>query len=159
MVPMMAYAANSAWRQMVVLVHNLLMHFQTETGATRRPPKRTRTVLRGLPTVQILGFVPFRRARHFVCWGGPYGEPLAFSRDMDEQRHPEVGGYRADGQYWSVRRTTPAAVLPLTIIGQEKLATTSTTAESTHAAHPRCGRWDRHRLRDWSIGEGRYGGQ
>ena len=36
-VPTMAYAANSAWQHLVVLVHNLLTNFQIETGAT--PPR------------------------------------------------------------------------------------------------------------------------
>ena len=44
-VPTMAYAANSAWQQLVVLVHNLLTNFQIETGAVRRAPTRKRTVL------------------------------------------------------------------------------------------------------------------
>jgi hypothetical protein len=39
-VPTMAYAANSAWQHLVVLVHNLLTNFQIETGATRRSPTR-----------------------------------------------------------------------------------------------------------------------
>ena len=50
-VPTMAYAANSAWQQLVVLAHNLLTNFQIETGAVRRPGSRKRTVLHALQTV------------------------------------------------------------------------------------------------------------
>jgi len=64
--------------------------------------------------------------RNASVGAGPV-ENRACSRGMDEQRHPEVGSYRADGQYWSVRRTPPVAVF-LTIMDQEKLAATGTTA-------------------------------
>ena len=55
-VPTMAYAANSAWQQLVVLVHNLLTNFQIETGAVRRAPTRKRTVLPVLQSIQTLPF-------------------------------------------------------------------------------------------------------
>jgi hypothetical protein len=44
-VPTMAYAANSAWQQLVVLVHNLLTNFQIETArsAGRRPASARRS--------------------------------------------------------------------------------------------------------------------
>ena len=69
-VPTMAYAANSAWQQLVVLVHNLLTNFQIETGATRRSASRKRTVLHLLQTVQSLRFVLFHRAAQLVRPGG-----------------------------------------------------------------------------------------
>lgn len=69
-VPTMAYAANSAWQQLVVLVHNLLTNFQIETGATRRAPTRKRTVLPVLQTIQTLRFVLFNRAAQIVRPGG-----------------------------------------------------------------------------------------
>ena len=56
-VPTMAYAANSAWQQLVVLTHNLLTNFQIATGAGRRAPSRKRTVLHRLQSVQTLRFV------------------------------------------------------------------------------------------------------
>jgi Transposase DDE domain group 1 len=65
-VPTMAYAANSAWQHLVVLVHNLLTNFQIETGATRRAPTRKRTVLPVLQTIQTLRFVLFNRAAQIV---------------------------------------------------------------------------------------------
>jgi hypothetical protein len=69
-VPTMAYAANSAWQHLVVLVHNLLTNFQIETGATRRAPTRKRTVLPVLQTIQTLRFVLFNRAAEIVRPGG-----------------------------------------------------------------------------------------
>ena len=69
-VPTMAYAANSAWQQLVVLAHNLLTNFQIETGAVRRPGSRKRTVLHALQTVQTLRFVLFHRAAQLVRPGG-----------------------------------------------------------------------------------------
>jgi hypothetical protein len=69
-VPTMAYAANSAWQHLVVLVHNLLTNFQIETGATRRAPTRKRTVLPRLQTIQTLRFVLFNRAAQIVRPGG-----------------------------------------------------------------------------------------
>jgi len=65
-VPTMAYAANSAWQQLVVLGHNLLTNFQLETGAVRRPPSRKRTVLHVLQTIQSLRFAFFNRAALLV---------------------------------------------------------------------------------------------
>ena len=44
-VPTMAYAANSAWQHLVVLVHNLLTNFQIETGATRQTFTRIQDAL------------------------------------------------------------------------------------------------------------------
>ena len=69
-VPTMAYAANSAWQQLVVLVHNLLTNFQIETGAVRRTPTRKRTVLPVLQSIQTLRFVLFHRAAQCVRPGG-----------------------------------------------------------------------------------------
>jgi hypothetical protein len=61
-VPTMAYAANSAWQQLVVLTHNLLTNFQIETGAERRRRTRKHTTLPVLQTIQTLRFVLFNRA-------------------------------------------------------------------------------------------------
>ncbi len=60
-VPTMAYAANSAWQQLVVLTHNLLTNFQIETGAERRRRTRKHTTLPLLQTVQTLRFVLLNR--------------------------------------------------------------------------------------------------
>ena len=65
-VPTMAYAANSAWQHLVVLVHNLLTNFQIETGAVCRTPTRKRTTLPVLQSIQTLRFVLFHRAAQFV---------------------------------------------------------------------------------------------
>ncbi len=37
-VPTLAYAANSAWQQLVAITHNLLTNFQIDTGAEQSPP-------------------------------------------------------------------------------------------------------------------------
>jgi hypothetical protein len=65
-VPTMAYAANSAWQQLVVLAHNLLTNFQIETGAERRRRSRKHTTLALLRTIQTLRFVFFNRAAALV---------------------------------------------------------------------------------------------
>ena len=65
-VPTMAYAANSAWQQLVVLTHNLLTNFQIETGAERRRRTRKHTTLPLLQTVQTLRFVLLNRAATLV---------------------------------------------------------------------------------------------
>jgi len=69
-VPTMAYAANSAWQQLVVLTHNLLTNFQIDTGAGRRAPSRKRTVLHQLQSVQTLRFILFHRAAQLLRPGG-----------------------------------------------------------------------------------------
>jgi len=65
-VPTMAYAANSAWQQLVVLTHNLITNFQIETGAKRRRRSRKHTTLPVLQTIQTLRFVLFHRAATLV---------------------------------------------------------------------------------------------
>lgn len=65
-VPTMAYAANSAWQQLVALTHNLLTNFQIATGAVRRKPSRKRTVLHVLQSVQTLRFELLNRAAVLV---------------------------------------------------------------------------------------------
>jgi hypothetical protein len=65
-VPTMAYAANSAWQQLVVLAHNLLTNFQIETGALRRRRSRKHTALPLLQTIQTLRFTLFHRAAVLV---------------------------------------------------------------------------------------------
>jgi hypothetical protein len=61
-VPTNAYAANSAWQQLVALAHNLLTNFQIDTGAHERTRTRKHTVLHLLQTVQTLRFEVFHRA-------------------------------------------------------------------------------------------------
>jgi hypothetical protein len=65
-VPTMAYAANSAWQQLVVLTHNLLTNFQIETGADQRSRTRKHTALPLLQTIQTLRFTLFHRAAALV---------------------------------------------------------------------------------------------
>jgi len=69
-VPTNAYAANSAWQQLVALAHNLLTNFQIDTGATERTRSRKHTVLHLLRTVQTLRFEIFHRAAILVRPGG-----------------------------------------------------------------------------------------
>lgn len=69
-VPTNAYAANSAWQQVVALAHNLLTNFQIETGAQERTRSRKHTVLHLLRTVQTLRFEIFHRAAILVRPGG-----------------------------------------------------------------------------------------
>lgn len=78
-VPTMAYAANSAWQQLVVLTHNLLTNFQIETGAKRRRRSRKHTTLPVLQTVQTLRFVLFHRAAALVQPGGTPTLRLAYN--------------------------------------------------------------------------------
>jgi Transposase DDE domain group 1 len=69
-VPTMAYAANSAWQQLVALTHNLLTNFQIETGVERRRRSRKHTALPVLQTIQTLRFTLFHRAAALVRPGG-----------------------------------------------------------------------------------------
>ena len=69
-VPTQAYAANSAWQQIVVLAHNLLTNFQLETGAPQRRRSRKHTVVPLLHSVQTLRFELFHRAALLVRPGG-----------------------------------------------------------------------------------------
>ena len=57
-VPTQAYAANSAWKQLVALAHNLLVTFQIETGAPCRTLTPKRTVLPRLQSGQTLALHP-----------------------------------------------------------------------------------------------------
>jgi hypothetical protein len=65
-VPTMAYAANSAWQQLVALTHNLVTNFQIETGVERRRRSRKHTALPVLQTIQTLRFTLFHRAAALV---------------------------------------------------------------------------------------------
>lgn len=69
-IPTMAYAANSAWQQLVVLTHNLLTNFQIEIGVERRRRSRKHTTLPVLQTIQTLRFVLFHRAAALGCPSG-----------------------------------------------------------------------------------------
>ena len=65
-VPTNAYAANSAWQQLVALAHNLLTNFQIDTGAEARTRSRKHTVLHLLRTIQTFRFEVFHRAAILV---------------------------------------------------------------------------------------------
>jgi hypothetical protein len=69
-VPTNAYAANSAWQQLVALAHNLLTNFQIDSGAVERTRSRKHTVLHLLRTVQTLRFEVFHRAALLIRPGG-----------------------------------------------------------------------------------------
>ena len=69
-VPTLAYAANSAWQQIVALTHNLLTNFQIDTGAERRRRTRKHTAMPRLSTVQTLRFTVFIRAGALLRPGG-----------------------------------------------------------------------------------------
>lgn len=69
-VPTLAYAANSAWQQIVALTHNLLTNFQIDTGAELRRRTRKHTAMPRLSTVQTLRFTIFTRAGALLCPGG-----------------------------------------------------------------------------------------
>jgi hypothetical protein len=94
-VPTMAYAANSAWQQLVVLTHNLVTNFQIETGATRRAPTRKRTVLPLLQTIQTLRFTVFHRAAQLVRPGGALRLRLA-ANDATRQTYTRIRDALAD---------------------------------------------------------------
>ena len=61
-VPTNQYGANSAWQQLVVLAHNILIGFQIETGISEKPRTQKRTTLWVLQQVQTLRFELFNRA-------------------------------------------------------------------------------------------------
>jgi hypothetical protein len=82
-VPTMAYAANSAWQQVVILTHNLLTNFQIEIGAERRRRSRKHTALPILQTIQTLRFVLFHRAGVIVH---PNGRPTLRLRNNPATR-------------------------------------------------------------------------
>ena len=82
-IPTNAYAANSAWQQIVVLAHNLLTNFQMETGAAFRPLSRKRTVRPFLHSVQTLRFQLFHRAALLVR---PQGATVLRLTDNSETR-------------------------------------------------------------------------
>lgn len=84
-VPTMAYAANSAWQQLVILTHNLLTNFQIETGAEYRRRSRKHTVLPALQTIQTLRFTFFHRAAALVRPAGR--SVLRLASNAATQRH------------------------------------------------------------------------
>lgn len=61
-IPTNHYQANSAWQQIVVLVHNLLTNFQVETGAPTRKRTRKKTGLFHLKRIRTLRFELFNLA-------------------------------------------------------------------------------------------------
>ena len=65
-IPTHHYSANSAWQQLVALAHNLLVNFQIEAGAQKKPRSRKRTALYILRSVQTLRFEVFNRAGQIV---------------------------------------------------------------------------------------------
>jgi hypothetical protein len=65
-IPTSRYGANSAWQQIVAIVHNLLVSFQIDTGALRRNRTEKRTCLYELKTAQTLRFELFNRAGRVV---------------------------------------------------------------------------------------------
>ncbi len=69
-IPTDQYGANSAWQQLVVLAHNLLVNFQIETGAVQKPQTQKRTTLWVIERVRTLRFKIFNRAGRLVR---PYG--------------------------------------------------------------------------------------
>ena len=69
-IPTNRYSANSAWQQMSVLAHNLLIDFQIRTGSPQKPRSWKRTALFLLKRVQTLRFELFHRAGILVRPGG-----------------------------------------------------------------------------------------
>ena len=61
-IPTHHYGANSAWQQIVVLAHNLLINFQIETGVRKRSRSQKRTALHVLKSAQTLRFEIAHRA-------------------------------------------------------------------------------------------------
>jgi len=69
-IPTRRYGANSAWQQLVVLAHNLLINFQVEAGAQKRNRSRKRSALFLLRRVATLRFELFNRAGILIRPGG-----------------------------------------------------------------------------------------
>jgi hypothetical protein len=65
-IPTNHYGANSAWQQLVIIAHNLLVNFQIDTGARRRNRSEKRTCLYQLKTAQSLRFELLNRAGRIV---------------------------------------------------------------------------------------------
>ncbi|MFH0777235.1 MAG: IS1380 family transposase [Candidatus Eisenbacteria bacterium] len=65
-VPTNRFGANSAWQQIVAIVHNLLTNFQIDTGAGRRHRTHKRTNLFNLKTAQSLRFEVLNHAGRIV---------------------------------------------------------------------------------------------
>src|SRR6059036_1202713 len=61
-VPTRHYGANSAWRQLCVLAHNLLRSFQLDTLATPKPRSRKRTYAYVIRSMRTLRFLLISRA-------------------------------------------------------------------------------------------------
>jgi hypothetical protein len=72
-VPTNHYAANSAWQQLTVLAHNLLVAFQVETTAPQRHRSRKSTAVYALKTVRTLRFELINRAGLLLR---PQGKPV-----------------------------------------------------------------------------------
>jgi hypothetical protein len=83
-VPTQAYAADSAWQQLVALAHNLFINFQIETGAPCRALTPKRTVLPRLQSVQTLRFTLFHRAAQLLR---PQGTAVLRLTDNTATRH------------------------------------------------------------------------
>jgi hypothetical protein len=69
-VPTNEYGANSAWQQLVVLAHNLLVNFQIDTGAPKRTKSAKRTARFILKSIQTLRFEIINRAGRLVAPNG-----------------------------------------------------------------------------------------
>ncbi len=64
------YGANSAWRQLSVLAHNLMRSFQFQPLATRKPRSRKRTYTYALRCMRMLRFLLIAGAGRLARIGG-----------------------------------------------------------------------------------------
>jgi hypothetical protein len=58
-VPTQDWDANTSWQLLSALTHNLVRHFQVQTGAARRPNTRKRTCRYRFLSLQTLRFTLF----------------------------------------------------------------------------------------------------
>ena len=69
-IPTMRYGANSAWQQISVLAHNLMVNFQIATGATPKPRTWKHTGNYIIQSIKTLRFTLLNRAGQILRPGG-----------------------------------------------------------------------------------------
>ena len=83
-VPSKNYAANSAWKQLSILAHNLCRGFQIDTIAENKNRSRKRTFLYFLHSVRTLRFLFIAKAGRLTRTGGRAS--LRLSEDLPTQK-------------------------------------------------------------------------
>ena len=69
-VPTSHYAANTAWQKLNILSHNLMVTFQMETVAMKRPRTRKNSMAHVLESIRTIRFKWLNKAARVVCRSG-----------------------------------------------------------------------------------------